>query len=169
MPIEIQTIAISALVALITTGITCFITWLGIKQQYNSWLFDLKVSYSVELFRTRLTEYSKMFQIMYPLSTKACDALTPDKAKKVAIEINEWFYSTGGLCASARTRDYVWILRNACFAMADGKEQNDLSEEHTKVIWSMRRDLDIKPLEIHKSKDDSPLKGLEAEMKKISS
>ena len=104
MPLELQTALIAALVALVTAALSSFITWSQIQREKTKWLTDLKTSYSVELYKTRLASYPRIFEILGRLSKHAPVHVTPATAKQIAQEIHARLYPPGGLCADARTR-----------------------------------------------------------------
>src|SRR5712692_7982284 len=83
MPLEIQTALISAAVAIITVAIGGFLTWNQIQRERRRWLTDLKTAYSMELHKTRLDSYPRVYEIFKKLSTFAdrTDPVTPEKAK----------------------------------------------------------------------------------------
>src|SRR5947209_12215682 len=120
MPIEILTPIISGLVALVIASISGFFTWRQvqqerkrIQQERTQWLIDLKSSYSVELYKTRLSTYPKMSEVLGRLSKHTLAPLTPETTKQIAYEIHEWLYSPGGLCAESSTRGALKELRTA--------------------------------------------------------
>lgn len=63
MPLEIQTALISAAVAIITVAIGGFLTWNQIQRERRRWLTDLKTAYSMELHKTRLDSYPRVYEI----------------------------------------------------------------------------------------------------------
>ena len=157
MPIEVQSAIIAALVALITAGITAYLTWNQIQRERTKWLVDLKTSYAVELYKARLTEYPKLLKIIGRLSTYAPVKLTPEIAHEIADEINEWFYSAGGLCADTRTRGAILGLRQACIKWKEDSLPSDVRQWRNAAMWSLRRDLDIIGLESFNPDDTAPL------------
>ena len=64
MPLEIQTALISAAVAIITVAIGGFLTWNQIQRERRRWLTDLKTAYSMELHKTRLDSYPRVYEIL---------------------------------------------------------------------------------------------------------
>lgn len=149
MPLEIQTALISAAVAIITVAIGGFLTWNQIQRERKRWLTDLKTAYSIELHKTRLASYPQVYEIIKKISTFAdqTDPVTPEKAKQIAQELNDWFYSVGGMCAEATTRGALLGLREACAEWGTGKKPSDLDEWRFSLMLLLRRDLDIRGLE----------------------
>lgn len=143
MPIELQTGILAAVVALITASLTGYLTWRQIRQERAKWLFDIKTTLSVELFRERMAEYAKLSRILGGLSTTSQANLTPARAHKIAATINEWMYGAGGLLASARTRTAGWALRDRLLRWKAGRQPKDILEVRKLLMWSMRWDLDI--------------------------
>jgi hypothetical protein len=150
MPLEIQTALISAAVAIITVAIGGFLTWNQIQRERRRWLTDLKTAYSMELHKTRLDSYPRVYEIFKKLSTFAdrTDPVTPEKAKQIAQELNDWFYSVGGMCAEATTRGVLLGLREACAAWGEtGEKPSDLDDWRFNAMLLLRLDLDIEGLE----------------------
>lgn len=149
MPLEIQTAIISAVVALFTASIGGFLTWSQIQRERRRWLIDIKTAYSVELYKTRLASYPLVYNIIKQLSTfaLATEPVTPEKANQIAQELNDWFYSVGGMCAEADTRGALLGLREACAAWGKGEKPSDLDDWRFTSMFLLRRDLDIRGLE----------------------
>jgi hypothetical protein len=116
---------ISAVVALLTAGATALVSWRqmvientrllqDIERERVKWLTDVKAEYSKELYKERLKAYPAVLQIIGQLSTRAASPLTPQIAAQVAMKINEWLYSGGGLCAAKETRGALIGLREEC-------------------------------------------------------
>src|SRR5690348_15855690 len=115
MPIELQTALISAVVALVTALIGGYLTWNQIQRERRKWLVDLKTAYSLELYKTRLSSYPIVFQIIEKLSHHTSDSITQEKAKLIAHELNEWLYSTGGMREETSTLGAIRGLRDCSF------------------------------------------------------
>ena len=149
MPIELQTALISAIVALITALFGGYLTWNQIQRERKKWLIDLKTAYSLELYKMRLASYPKVFEIIEKLSRHASEPVTQEKAKEAAQELNEWFYSAGGMCAETSTRGAIRGLRDCCFKWGrkGGNTPSDIYEWRNAAILLLRRDLDIQGLE----------------------
>jgi hypothetical protein len=149
MPIELQTALISAVVALVTALFGGYLTWNQIQRERRKWLVDLKTAYSLELYKTRLTSYPRVFEIIEKLSHHTSDPITQEKAKLIAHELNEWFYSAGGMCAETSTRGAIRGLRDCCFKWGrkGGDKPSDLYEWRNAAVLLLRRDLDIQGLE----------------------
>jgi hypothetical protein len=169
MPTEIVNALIAAIVALLTAGLSGYVTWNQIQRERRKWLIDLKTAYSVELYKTRLAEYPKVLHILQKLSSRAPAPRTPEIAQEVGREINDWFYSTGGLCADATTRGALLGLRNACLHWKNGTKPDEIRVWRNAAIFSLRRDLDIKGLEDFNPDDTTPLlEKLKKEMDAVS-
>lgn len=147
MPTDIVTALVAAFVALITAGITSIITWIQVQRERTKWLTDLKSAYSVELYKARLAEYPKIMQVIGKLSSRAADALTPERAQAVALELNDWFYSTGGLIAEASTRGALVALRDRCLRWKEGTKPEEIRTWRNAAVFALRRDLDIVGME----------------------
>lgn len=115
MPIELQTALISAAVALITALFGGYVAWSQIQRERKKWLIDFKTAYSLELYKARLTSYPRVFEILEKLSNHTSEPVTQEKAEQIAQELNEWFYSAGGMCAETSTRGAIRGLRDCCF------------------------------------------------------
>lgn len=147
MSIAIQTALISGLIALFTTAIGSYFTWYQIQRERKKWLIDLKTAYALELYKVRLANYPEVYKIIAKLSSRSPESLTPEKAKQIALEINDWFYSVGGLCADVNTRAAVIGLREACLSWIQGDEPPDLTDWRNATLLLLRRDLDLHGLE----------------------
>ncbi|GHO51087.1 hypothetical protein [Ktedonospora formicarum] len=165
MPLELQTALISALIALLTAGVSGYFTWSQVQREKNKWLMDLKTSYSVELHKTRLISYPEIFQLLGQLSMHASDPLTPAKAQQIGQAIHAWLYSSGGLCAEASTRGALKGLRHYCLEWKQGARPPELAQWRHTVLFLLRRDLDLQGFESFDPRDSGPLlKKLQAEM-----
>lgn len=165
MPLELQTALISALVALATAGVGGYFTWSQVQREKSRWLIDLKTSYSVELYKTRLTSYPAMFELLGQLSKHAPDPLTPARAQQIGQAIHAWLYSPGGLCAEASTRGALKGLRHYCSEWKQGARPPELVQWRHAALFLLRRDLDLQGFESFDPKDSGPLlKKLQAEM-----
>ena len=165
MPLELQTALIAAVVALVTAALSSFITWSQIQREKTKWLTDLKTSYSVELYKTRLASYPRIFEVLGRLSKHAPVPVTPETAKHIAQEIHEWLYSPGGLCADASTRGALKELRSICASWQQGERPPALGEWRHSALFLVRRDLDLQGFESFDPKDrETLLKKVQAEM-----
>jgi hypothetical protein len=168
VPLEIQTALISAIVALCTAIIGGYLTWSQIRRERKKWLADLKTSYAMELYKTRLASYPEVYRIISKLSSRATDPLTPSRAQQIAHEINDWFYSVGGLCADVNTRAALIELRETCLSWTQGDKPINLTRWRNATLMLLRRDLDLHGLESFDFEDrETPLKILEKEASKI--
>ncbi len=165
MPLGLQTALISALVAIITAGITGYFTWSQVQREKTKWLIDLKTSYSVEMYKTRLASYPQICQLLGKLSKHAPDPLTPAKAHQIGQEIHEWLYSPGGLCAESSTRGALKGLRHYCLEWKEGARPAEIGQWRYTALFLLRRDLDLQGIESFDPKDSvSLLKRLQTEM-----
>ena len=165
MPLELQTALISALVALVTAAIGGYVTWNQIQREKTRWLIDLKTSYSVELYKTRLASYPQICQLLGKLSKHAPDPLTQATAKQIGQGIHEWLYSPGGLCAESSTRGALKGLRHYCLEWKEGARSPEIGQWRHAALFLLRRDLDLEGIESFDPKDSvSLLKKLQAEM-----
>ncbi|MEU3349849.1 hypothetical protein ABZ723_33655 [Streptomyces sp. NPDC006700] len=97
---QIVTALISGLVALLVAGVSGLLTLLQIRRERRKWLTDLKTAWALENHKTRLASYPDAFTILRRLSHGSAEAVTPQVAARVAAELNDWLYSTGGCCPS---------------------------------------------------------------------
>ena len=140
---ELQSALIAGVVSLITASVTGLVAWLQIRREGEKWLYDLKKSFSVDLYRKRMEEYEHLSKILMGLSTTRQPKLTMARAHALAAEINDWMYGAGGLVASARTRNAGWALRDRLYRWKAGPQPKDILEVRKLLLWSMRSDLDI--------------------------
>ena len=136
------TALIAAIIALITSGVSSYISWTQIQRERSKWLIDLKQAYALEVYKARLTVYPKMQEIIGRLSSQAQPPLTEETAQQVAQEINEWIYSSGGLIAETDTRSAVLNLRDVCATW----KQEEILKWRDASLFALRRDLDVSGL-----------------------
>jgi len=160
---ELQTALIAGVVALITAGFTGYLTWQQIQRERSRWLYDIKTTLSVELYRKRMEEYATLSKIMMGLSTTKQKQLTVAKAHEIAGEINEWMYGGGGLVSS----NAGWALRDRLLRWRAGSQPKDIMEVRTLLLWSMRSDLDIPSGRTQDVAEDTLLKQLRDEMNQV--
>ena len=153
----IQSALVAAVVALVTGGITGYLTWSQAQRERVKWLVDLKKSIATEMHKARLAEYPKLLNILGRLSSQAPVPLTPDVAHQVAGQVNDWFYSTGGLVADTTTRGAVLKLRQVCVEWTSGPRPGDMKQWRNLVIRLLSRDLDLTGLEDFDPLDTAPL------------
>jgi hypothetical protein len=189
MPVQIQVALISGLFTLLVAVITAVSTSVytlnksreerkreqvrlqqeleRFRYEQREWLTDLRKAYQVELYKTRIASYPKIFQIIEKLSHHAPEPVTPEKATQIANELNCWFYSVGGMCAEADTRGAIRGLRNLCdkWGKEKGKKPSELNQWRNAAMLLLRRDLNIRGLESFDQLDnpESILKRLEDE------
>ena len=147
MSIELQTAIIAAVVALLTAGLSGYLTWKQIQRERIKWLTELKTAYAVELYKARLSSYPAMQEIIVQLSSQAPIPLSPEQAKSVAQAINKWIYTVGGLVAETNTRGAILGLRDACAAWKEGPQPKEILEWRNAALVLLRRDLDVHGLE----------------------
>ena len=168
MALGVQTALIAAIVALLTAAISGYFTWIQIRRERKKWLVDLKTGYAMELYKTRLASYPEVYRAISKLSSRATEPLTPEKAQQVAHEINDWFYSVGGLCADVNTRAALIELREACLSWTQGDKPSSLMRWRNATLMLLRRDLDLHGLESFSFEDrETILKILEKEASKM--
>src|SRR6266705_5578260 len=100
------------------------------RHEQREWLTDLRKVYEVELYKTRIVYYPKIFQIFEKLSHHASEPVKAEEATQIAHEINDWFYSGGGMCAEADTRAAIRGLRDLCdkWGKEKGKKPSDFNQ-----------------------------------------
>jgi hypothetical protein len=101
-----------------------------------------------ELNAHHCSNYPDMFTIIGKLSHKAKIPATSEKAKEIAEELNDWFYSAGGMCAEPSTRGTPLKLRDACLHWNKrGVKPDGLFKWRNYSLLLLRNDLGIKGLE----------------------
>jgi hypothetical protein len=143
MSVELLAALIAAGVALLTAGISNYLTWKQTQRERTKWLTDLKSTYAVELYKARLGAYPVLQELLGRLSWQVHHPLNPDQAHQVAQGINQWVYSTGGLITEADTRKAILGLRNACIAWTTGEQPDEILEFRNIALFLLRRDLDV--------------------------
>lgn len=164
---ELQTGIIAAAVALVTAGITGYLTWQQIQRERSKWLYDIKTALSVELYRKRMEEYAGLSKILLGLSTTQQKRMTVARAHEIADEINQWMYGAGGMIASKRTRNAGWALRDRLLRWKAGSQPRDIMEVRTLLMWSMRSDLDLPTGRTEGMSDDTLIQQLKSEMNRV--
>ena len=164
---QVQSAVIAGVVALITASLTGYLTWLQIRRERAKWLYDIKTTFSVELHRARMAEYAKLSTLLIGLSRANRQKLTLAKAHELADLINEWMYGSGGLVASARTRNAGWALRDRLLRWKAGPQPKDIIEVRTLLWWSMRQDLDIASGREGEVPEDMLIRQLQDEMNSL--
>lgn len=124
----------------------------------QQWVTDLQTTYELERYKTRLAFYPEVFKIIGKLSHGTREPLTPEKAKQVAYELNDWFYSAGGMCADPNTRGALLLLRQACLKWEkQGDRPSDLYTWRNNALLLLRNDLGIQGLEAYDFNNTSTL------------
>lgn len=114
----------------------------------REWVTDLQTTYELERDKTRLASYPEAFKILGKLSHRAREPLTPERAKQVAYELNDWFYSAGGMCTDTNTRGALLLLRRACLKWEkQGDRPSDLYTWRNNALLLLRNDLGLQGLE----------------------
>jgi hypothetical protein len=154
---QVAAALISGVVALLIGGTSTLLALSQIRKEHRRWLADLKIAWSLELYKARMATYPDVHKALYPLSHTA--TVTPQAAEVVARELNEWIYSAGGLCAEATTRGAVLGLRDCCRKWAEdgGSQSNDLYTWRNLTTTFLRRDLDLGGLDSYDFDLDSTL------------
>ncbi|WP_327674172.1 hypothetical protein [Kitasatospora sp. NBC_00458] len=152
---QVVTALVSGLVALAVAGVGAALTLAQQRRERARWLTDLKSGWAIELHKARLDSYPEVFRVLGRLSHGSGAQVTPALAGEVALELNDWFYGPGGMCATATTRGAVLGLRSRCRRWAEdgGRRPGDLYAWRDLAVASLRRDVDLPGLE---SYDFSP-------------
>jgi len=141
---EVEAALISAMVSLVVGAISGYFAF---QREKRKWLTDLKTGFQAELYKTRLENYPKIYGIIGKLSSRAPELLNPEGGRQIGYEINDWFYSIGGLCADANTRAALIRLREACLSWTQGSIPPELIARCDDTLLLLRRDLDLQGLE----------------------
>lgn len=157
MSIELQSALVAAAVALVTSLLAAYGSFVQLQRERRKWMIDLKVSYSIELHRVRLATYPVVLEDIGRLSSRSDQTLSPSIAREVGAAINKWFYSSGGLCAEASTRGALLGLREACFDWTGATPPKDFYQWRNAAIFLLRRDIDVIGLEDFDAKNTMPL------------
>lgn len=150
MSTQVQAALIAGVVAFATALIGSVVNILQARRERSRWLVDLKASYTLELYRQRLTDYPQVFKIIGRLSDAAIPEPDSSVAGVVAGELNDWLYGAGGLCAEAGTRGAILGLRECCRAWArtgDHSLPRDLYQWRNVALAMLRSDIDVVGLE----------------------
>lgn len=156
---QVATALISAVVALLVAGGSAALTLAQIRGERRKWLADIKATWSLELYKARMATYPEVHQALAPLSHVSIASITPQVAGEVALKLNEWIYSAGGLFADATTRGAVLRLRKCCleWAESEGEMPADLYDWRNLTTTFLRRDLDVLGLDSYDFGQDSNL------------
>ena len=168
---QVTTALVSGVVALLVAGGSAVLTLAQIRGERRKWLADIKATWSLELYKARMATYPEVHQALAPLSHVSIDPITPEVAGNVAIKLNGWIYSAGGLCADATTRGAVLRLRECCreWAESGGAMPANLYEWRNLTTTFLRRDLDVLGLDSYDFGQDSTLLAkLEQELGSVS-
>jgi hypothetical protein len=118
------------------------------REEQKQWITNLQAAYELEKYKARISSYPDVFAIIGKLSHKAKIPVTSEKAKEIAEELNNWFYSAGGMCAEPSTRGALLKLRDACLNWnKHGAKSEDLYKWRNYSLLLLRNDLGIKGLE----------------------
>jgi hypothetical protein len=164
---ELQAGIIAAVVALVTAGGTGYLTWRQIQRERAKWLYDIKTTFSVELYKARMAEYATLSKILIDLSTTRQKKLTLAAAHEIAETVNEWMYGAGGLLASSRTRNAGWALRDRLLRWRAGSQPKEIMEVRRLLMWSMRADLDIPSGRMEDVSEETVIQQLKDEMNRV--
>ncbi len=167
MSTELQTALIAGVVALVTAGITGYLTWQQIQRERARWLYDVKTTVSVELYRKRMAEYAELSKLLLALSTTQKQKLSVARAHEIADQINKWMYGAGGMVASKRTRNAGWALRDRLLRWKAGSQPKDIMEVRTLLMWSMRSDLDLPTGRTEEVSEETLIQHLKDEMSRV--
>jgi hypothetical protein len=101
---------------------------------------DLETAYDIKLRELRITAYGELWRTQEPLATYAPPApLTPAVAASVSTAIRSWFFTTGGLVLSARSRVPYFELQRALTEAAAAGSLDDAATERLRALGSALR------------------------------
>jgi len=147
---QVEAVVIAGAVALVTALIGFTVTVWQARRERSKWLVDFKSTTTLELYRQRLSTYPAVFEIIGRLSHGADPKPNASTAGQVALELNNWIYGSGGLCAEAGARGALLGLRLRCAAWAasgDHDRPADLYEWRNLALARLRLDIDLAGLE----------------------
>lgn len=150
MSTQIQAAVIAGIVGLLTASIGALLTFVQARRERSNWLVDFKSNYALELYRQRLAVYPAAFKIIGRLSHGADPKPDASIVGQVAVELNDWIYSAGGLCADAGTRGALLGLRIRCSAWpsaGDSGRPEVLYDWRNVALAMLRLDIDVTGLE----------------------
>lgn len=143
MSSEVVAAIIAALVALVTSLVTGVLTWLQLKRDVRKWAVDLRTTVEVEHLKLRIEHFGRASEIIARFSSKAQPPLSPETAHAAARELNEWFYSLGGLSADKSTRGAILGLRQAALRWEGGAMPKDIWHWRDLALFYLRRDIHL--------------------------
>jgi hypothetical protein len=137
---------IAGVVSLLTASLTGVLTLMEVRRERTKWVSELTTSHALEVHRQRLAAYPEAFRILRGVSHPAVPGAA--EAARVAVELNDWIYSAGGMCAEAGTRGAIIGLRNSCRKwQKTGEKPGDLYAWRNAALAMLRLDLDLEGLE----------------------
>ena len=160
-----SSLVIALVTAIVTALITGYISYSTARYQVEKQA-AITLSFTKEQFDARLSEYPKLWRILASISTRS-ERLTPEKAHKIAEDLNIWFYDKGGLVADSVTRSIVYDLREACFNWKSGEQPPAIFNLKQALIYSCRNDLslvsdeDAKPSDLHVNERNKKIQELQ--------
>ena len=78
---------------------------------------DLEADYDRDLRGTRITAYRELWKLLEPLAKYAPPGpITPELATSLMVDLRHWYFFTGGLFLSTRSRDAYFALQDALAA-----------------------------------------------------
>lgn len=144
-------------VALMSVALTSLLVWFTVRQsqtklqqeqvrldrEQNDWLFAFKTSYEMELYKARILEYAKMFQILQRLPQRSEKPIDAGLAREIAQDISHWRYSTGGLVSSEKAVMATRRLYEACLEWKDAAQSQKVLGLRDQLVELMRHDIGI--------------------------
>ena len=138
------------------------------REEQIKWIIGLQTAYELEKYKIRIASYPQAFLIIGKLSHKARESMTAEKATQVAHELNDWYYSTGGMCADLSTRGAIRLLRKACLTWGkQGSRPPDFYIWRNNALLLLRNDLGIQGLELKTSEIEDVTTLLERAKKEV--
>jgi hypothetical protein len=127
---EVVLLIVSALIGALTGILTT--SWKTRK--------DLESAYDIELRKHRIEAYGALWKLLQPLAFYSPPgALTYEGVRKLSEELRRWYYETGGLFLSERTREPYFELQRALTGLSVGlqDEETVTNEQIVEIVKAL--------------------------------